>query len=186
MATPYEVLGVQPNSSKEDIRKAWLGKVKENHPDLVQDENKKKEANDKTAEINRAYEELTNDKPKPPHFQQGNPFQQGGFHFDFGNIFDQIHRQQQFRSHTQINQDVEVSLIDVLKGKDLEIDIHAIQKRIKFPIPTDFASGKTYQIRISEDRAKNQGILILNLKLNLVIGNISEEQKKKIIEVLSM
>lgn len=56
---PYKVLGVNPNASQEDIRKAYLALVKKYHPDKYTDPAMKKMANEKLTEINAAYDMLT-------------------------------------------------------------------------------------------------------------------------------
>ncbi|PLV58080.1 J domain-containing protein [Thermotoga sp. KOL6] len=63
---PYEILGVKPGSSKEEIEKAYKELVKKYHPDRYKDHPLKDIAEEKMKEINRAYhmliekEELSN------------------------------------------------------------------------------------------------------------------------------
>ncbi len=54
----YRILGVEPNSSKEVFRQAYIQKVKQYHPDLVQNLGPEiqKLAKQKLQEINLAYE----------------------------------------------------------------------------------------------------------------------------------
>jgi len=74
---PYEVLGVEKNSSPEEIKKAYRKLSKEHHPDVGGDENKFKD-------IAAAYDILSNPDKKQQYdmggsnpFSGGNPF--GGF-----------------------------------------------------------------------------------------------------------
>lgn len=53
---PYEVLGVSPYASPDEIRSAYLKLVKKYHPDRYQDSCLKKQAEDKMKRINAAYD----------------------------------------------------------------------------------------------------------------------------------
>ena len=59
--SPYEVLGVSRNASKEEIDKAYRSKLKEYHPDKVHSlgGELQKLAKEKTREIVEAYEKLS-------------------------------------------------------------------------------------------------------------------------------
>lgn len=59
----YKELGVDRNSTKEELRKAYLKKVKENHPDRFTNasEQEKKYHEEKLKKINEAYDNLTKD-----------------------------------------------------------------------------------------------------------------------------
>lgn len=65
---PYEILGVDKNASKDEIKRAYRKKTKENHPDLHPDD---PNANKKMADINEAYDMLMNPE-KYANRQQGN------------------------------------------------------------------------------------------------------------------
>lgn len=54
---PYKVLGISQGASKEEIKKAYRQKAKENHPDLHPNDPK---AAEKMNEINEAYDMLSN------------------------------------------------------------------------------------------------------------------------------
>ena len=56
---PYQVLGISPSASQEEIREAYMKLVKKYHPDRYQDSNLKKQAEDKMKQINAAYDMLT-------------------------------------------------------------------------------------------------------------------------------
>lgn len=58
----YEILGLSSNASDEEIRAAYLKKIKEYHPDKVQNlgEEIRILAEKKTSEINQAYEYIKN------------------------------------------------------------------------------------------------------------------------------
>ena len=95
----YEILGVQRNSSDDDIKKAYRKLAMKYHPDRNKGD---KSAEAKFKEINEAYETLKDPQKKAAYDQYGheayknaasgggfNPgagggFSGGGFHFDFG------------------------------------------------------------------------------------------------------
>lgn len=58
MTDPYKVLGVAPNASDEDIKKAYRDLARKYHPDRYPDEALKRTAEEKMKEINAAYEEI--------------------------------------------------------------------------------------------------------------------------------
>lgn len=73
----YEILGVSKDASKADIKKAFRKLVRKYHPDVSDDP----KADEKIAEINNAYETLSDeDKRAEYDAMQANPFAgQGGF-----------------------------------------------------------------------------------------------------------
>lgn len=56
---PYEVLGVKPGASQEEIKKAYRKLVKQYHPDQYKDNPLQELAQKKMVEINEAYDMLT-------------------------------------------------------------------------------------------------------------------------------
>ncbi|XP_010253803.1 PREDICTED: dnaJ protein ERDJ3A [Nelumbo nucifera] len=85
---PYKVLGVERNASQREIQKAFHKLSLQYHPD----KNKNKGAHEKFAEINNAYEilsdeekrknyDLYGDEKGSPRFDTGNPGDHGGYTF---------------------------------------------------------------------------------------------------------
>lgn len=60
----FKVLGLSPTASQSEITKTWRTLSKENHPDKVKDESKKREAELQFMEIQQAYEVLSKIKSK--------------------------------------------------------------------------------------------------------------------------
>ena len=60
---PYKVLGVAPNATQDEIKKAYRQMAKKYHPDLHPDD---PEANKKMNDVNSAYDMLMN----PDKYQQ--------------------------------------------------------------------------------------------------------------------
>ena len=58
--SPYEVLGVKPGASQEEIKKAYRTLVKKYHPDSYTDHPLAELAKEKMQEINDAYDQLSN------------------------------------------------------------------------------------------------------------------------------
>jgi DnaJ-class molecular chaperone len=67
MANPYQTLGVEPDASQDDIRKAYRKAAKETHPDLNPD---KPEAERRFKELNAAYD-IIGDADKRKRYDAG-------------------------------------------------------------------------------------------------------------------
>lgn len=155
----YSTLGLQRGASDEEIKKAYRKLAMKHHPDRGGDQAKFKE-------ISTAYDSLTdpekkriidlggdpNAQPGMGGFHHGNPFE---FHFGAGDINDMFGNfgfggfgRQPMRKNKSFNINVEVTLEDVLSGKDLnaEIGVPGGQTRmINIQIPPGIESGQ--QIR---------------------------------------
>lgn len=82
MKNYYQTLGLNPEASDEDIKKAYRSMAMKFHPDRGGDQ-------EKFQEIQEAYNVLSDPQKRAQmHQQQSNPFQNaggpGGFHFSFG------------------------------------------------------------------------------------------------------
>ena len=152
----YSTLGLQKNASDAEIKKAYRSMAMKYHPDRGGDEKKFKE-------ISQAYEFLSDPQKKQiidlggdPNAQPGmgggqNPFE---FHFNTGNMndifgnfgFGGFGRQPQ-RKNRSLAVTVEITLEDVLSGKDFtaEVSIPGKNKMINIQIPPGIEHGQ--QIR---------------------------------------
>jgi molecular chaperone DnaJ len=54
---PYEILGVSPDATPEEVKRAYRKKARENHPDLNPGD---KDAEARMNKINEAYDRITN------------------------------------------------------------------------------------------------------------------------------
>jgi curved DNA-binding protein len=153
----YSTLGLQRGASDADIKKAYRSMAMKHHPDRGGDEKKFKE-------ISQAYEFLTDPQKKQmidmvmdPNGQPGrsqgggNPFE---FHFNQGNFNDIFgnfgfgFNQRSMRRNKSLNINVEITLEDVLQGKDIDAEVGipgGRNKMITIRVPAGIESGQ--QIR---------------------------------------
>ena len=79
--SPYEVLGLGPGASADEIKKAYRKMVKQYHPDNYKNHPLEELAKEKMQEINNAYDQLTNPNYRDPSRtgpaeNSGQPWQQ--------------------------------------------------------------------------------------------------------------
>jgi curved DNA-binding protein len=152
----YETLGLKKGASPEEIKKAYRSLAMKHHPDRGGDEKKFKE-------ISEAYDILSDPNKKQmfdmgvdPKNQSGNFRQQGPFEFHFGtdNINDIFGNfgfgfgGRQMRKNKSLSINVEISLEDVLTGKEISAEVGmpgTRPKMINISIPAGIESGQ--QIR---------------------------------------
>lgn len=152
----YSTLGLKRGASDAEIKKAYRSMAMKHHPDRGGDEKKFKE-------ISQAYEFLTDPQKKQmidmggdPNAQPGGGFGQSPFefHFNTGNMDDIFGNfgfgfgGRQMRKNKTLSINVEITLEDVLLGKDInaEIGIPGGRKKIiNIQVPPGIEHGQ--QIR---------------------------------------
>jgi DnaJ-class molecular chaperone len=181
----YSTLGVERNASQDEIKKAYRSLAMKHHPDRGGDESTFKK-------ISEAYDTLSDPKKKEivdlggdPNQQGGgfggNSFNQGPFEFHFGGVppgMEDLFGRfggapfggRPMRRNKTLNITVDITLLDVLTGKELnaEMSIPGTGKRkmINISIPAGIENGQ--QIRyegMGDDSMRDlkPGDLIVNV-----------------------
>ena len=120
----YDILGINKDASKDDIRRAFKKLSVKYHPDkhINDSEEDKKKAEDKFKEINEAYEVLSDDKKRQEY---DNPISEGfGFDpFGFGDLFSrrQSYRNFEARPGQDIRVTINLNMEDFYKGGIKEV-----------------------------------------------------------------
>ena len=77
---PYEVLGVSPNATDEEVKQAYRKLVKKYHPDQYKGTDYEATANEKLKEINEAYDMIKSGKTSYNSSQNtGNAYNNGAY-----------------------------------------------------------------------------------------------------------
>ncbi len=124
----YEVLGVDKNASKEEIKKAYKKLAKKYHPDI----NKSKDAEEKFKKINEAASVLLDDNKRKNYDRFGSNFENTGFGYDFSNFdFEDLFNDifgfdfgfKKKRKAEDIKVELEVTLKDLYYNKEIKFKI---------------------------------------------------------------
>jgi molecular chaperone DnaJ len=129
----YEVLEVDRNASKEELKRAYRRMARKYHPDVNKDDG----ADEKFKEINEAYEVLSNDSSRTAYDRFGHAGVQGGrAGFDdfsgFGNVADIFEeffggfgsrRRAGPRKGADLRHDLTISFEEAVFGVEKEIEV---------------------------------------------------------------
>lgn len=148
MNDPYKVLGLSPDATEEEVKKAYRKKAFEYHPDRNQGD---KAAEEKFKEISAAYSAITNPQPQNPN-DGFSPFR--GFEDMMRGWMNQ-NVQRQFITRCV------VSLRDAFNGCD--VIITAFNKDISVKVPAGVETGMRIRIPdvINDPHTGESGDLIV-------------------------
>lgn len=137
MNNPYHVLGVSPNASPEQIKKAFKQLAMKYHPDRGGDEAKFKE-------INEAYAILSNPERKQQHDNPGFNFRHtpgGNFH----DVFDEFFRQQRQQRTSTVRLSLYIDLKTAAIGGEKLVSLQTSNgpQAVEIEIPEGINDGDT-------------------------------------------
>ncbi|MBI3286755.1 MAG: molecular chaperone DnaJ [Chloroflexi bacterium] len=130
----YEILGVDPSASEQEIKRAYRRLARQYHPDV----NKGPDASERFKEINEAYEVLSDPQKRAQYdrFGQVPPTFEPGFGFGFGDIFEELfgfpgRARRGPRSYAQrgadLRYDLMLSFEEAAFGTEKEIEIERLE-----------------------------------------------------------
>jgi len=167
----YGTLGVSRNATPEEIKKAYRKQAMKHHPDRNNGDDTK------FKQVQTAYDVLSDPQKKQmfdmgadPNQQQGG-FQRGPFEFHFGDPFHDFGFgfQNQTRKNKTINVGIEITLEDVLRGKDINAEIimpDGKKKIVNVNIPPGIEHGQSIRYQGMGDQSIKQlppGDLMLDI-----------------------
>jgi len=145
MINYYQVLGVDRNSSPDEIKRAYRKLASQHHPDKGGDKNK-------FQEIEEAYRTLSDPQQRAMH---DNPRQQfghmGGQGFNFESIFDifgtRFQHPQQHRQQQRAMMTLWITLHDAVVGgrKTVNVGTHLGTQTVEIEVPVGIDDGTNVQ-----------------------------------------
>ena len=188
-SNPHEILGVSPTATEEELSAAYKKLVKTHHPDLHQDEVKKKESEEKMKEINAAYDEITNPQHHRGHpnsdINNINDFLRNVFGRtrpgNFNDIFGNMGGGNNFNFHSTqtISCELQISITKAILGGEVECDTPI--GKFKIDLPPAAQPGSMFNIQVKKD---NNSTIIVQVRVNVIIPtDLTDEQKKKLAEL---
>lgn len=123
----YEILGINKNASKDEIKKAYRKLAKKYHPDRL-NENERKEGEEKFKKIGEAYEILSDDEKRKIYDKYGKEgLKQGGMDFggfeDMEDIFESMFRREERIRVPQREVNINVKLEEFYTGVYKKVNI---------------------------------------------------------------
>jgi molecular chaperone DnaJ len=113
---PYEILGVKPGASQDDIKNAYRKLIKQYHPDKFRDNPLKNLAEEKMIEINKAYEALTKDANNSSYSSNSSSNYSG-----YNNSSNSFNEFQEIRKFLQVgNLEIAESKLNSIRNRNAE------------------------------------------------------------------
>lgn len=109
MKNPYEVLGVSPNASEEEVKAAYRALAKKYHPDKYANSDLADLANEKMQEINQAYDTITkggfNNSSSSRSYSYGGSYTGSNYDggFDYTTIINLLSSNRLDEAHAMLN-----------------------------------------------------------------------------------
>lgn len=144
MTDYYEILGVEKNATKDEIKSAFRKKARQLHPDV----NKAPDAEEKFKELGKAYETLSDDEKRQVYDRYGEEglssagySSSGPFDFGFGGINDIFEAffgggmggfSSQRNPNAPVNGDnlqmsLQIDFMDAIKGIEKEVKVNHLE-----------------------------------------------------------
>ena len=83
MRDPYQVLGVSPNASDDEIKKAYRSLSRKYHPDANVNNPNKEAAEEKFKEVQQAYDQIMKEKQSGGSYGGGYNYGNGGYRYSY-------------------------------------------------------------------------------------------------------
>jgi curved DNA-binding protein len=208
----YEILGVNKNASKEEIKKAFYKLAHKHHPD-------KKGGNEATfKQVNEAYQVLSDDSKRAKYDQYGagfenmgqqqggygqgfggfegfdfSGFQNGGAEFDFGNLNDIFSdffgggmggfRSTRTPRGRNMQTEIQISVVDSILGVEKKMILGG-HKEITIKIPAGIQNGQTLKMTGYGEEIKNGKPGDLLIRVNVKFPHKISQKARELLEQL--